>query len=115
MGIKRKLIDREIFFGNPEIASGNISPDGSMIAFMQTYEGIMNLYVKGVNEKFDQARVLTKSKSPILGYFWTHDSRFILYVNDKNGDENKQAAVNLSAAPSLFSSCHILRKFNNCC
>ena len=84
----RELIDREIFFGNPEIAAGNISPDGQKIAFMKTYEGIMNLYVKEVNEDFESAKVLTKSKSPILGYFWTKDSKFILYVNDQNGDEN---------------------------
>ncbi len=95
---KRALIDREIFFGNPKIAAGNISPDGKRIAFMQTYEGIMNLFVKGVDEKFDEARILTKSKSPILGYFWTKDSKYILYVNDKNGDEN----INIfSVDPSL--------------
>lgn len=84
----RELIDREIFFGNPMIAAGNISPDGKMIAFMKTYEGIMNLYVKEVDADFESARVLTKSKSPILGYFWTKDSKYILYVNDQNGDEN---------------------------
>jgi len=88
MGSTRELIDREIFFGNPEIAAGNISPDGKRIAFMKTYEGIMNLFVKDVNEDFEDANVLTKSKSPILGYFWTKDSKYILYVNDKNGDEN---------------------------
>lgn len=27
------LIDREIFFGNPEIAGAQISPDGKYIAF----------------------------------------------------------------------------------
>ena len=88
MGNKRKLIDREIFFGNPEIAAGNISPDGRKIAFMKTFNGIMNIYVKDVDEDFGQAKVLTKSKTPILGYFWTRDSRYILYVNDRNGDEN---------------------------
>ena len=88
MGSKRELIDREIFFGNPKIEAGNISPDGKKIAFMKTYDGIMNLFVKGVEEEFEEARVLTKSKSPILGYFWTKDSKYILYVNDRNGDEN---------------------------
>lgn len=88
MGNKRELIDREIFFGNPKIAAGKISPNGERIAFMQTYEGIMNLYVKSVNQPFEEAAVLTKSLSPILGYFWTWDSKYILYVNDKNGDEN---------------------------
>lgn len=88
MGNSRELINREVFFGNPKIAAGNISPDGNRIAFMKTYNGIMNLYVKGVDENFEEAKVLTKSKSPILGYFWTRDSKYILYVNDKQGDEN---------------------------
>ncbi len=89
MGKNRELIDREIFFGNPKIAAGNISPDGKRIAFMQTYDGIMNLFVKGVDQAFEEAKVLTKSKSPIMGYFWTKDSKYIIYVNDNNGDENK--------------------------
>lgn len=98
MGNKRELIDREIFFGNPKIAAGNISPDGKRIAFMKTYEGIMNIYIKGVNEDFDEARVLTKSPSPIMGYFWTKDSKYILYINDSNGDENMNI---YSVNPSL--------------
>ena len=85
---KRPLIDREIFFGNPVIAAGQLSPDGKMIAFMKPYEGIINLYVKEVNQEFDEAKLLTKSKSPIMGYFWTKDSKYILYVNDNDGDEN---------------------------
>lgn len=84
----RQLIDREIFFGNPEIAGGKLSPDGQFIAFMKAYDGIMNLHVKGVEESFEAARILTKSKSPILGYFWSYDSKYILFVNDSDGDEN---------------------------
>lgn len=84
----RQLIDREIFFGNPEISAGQLSPDGKMIAFMKPYEGIINLFVKEVNQDFVEAKLLTKSKSPIMGYFWTHDSKYILFVNDNDGDEN---------------------------
>ena len=29
------LIDREIFFGNPEIAAGQLSPDGQWISFLK--------------------------------------------------------------------------------
>jgi dipeptidyl aminopeptidase/acylaminoacyl peptidase len=85
---KRPLIEREIFFGNPVITAGQLSPDGKMIAFMKPYEGIINLYVKEVSQEFDEAKVLTKSRSPILGYFWTKDSKYILFVNDNDGDEN---------------------------
>src|SRR5262245_49388212 len=32
------LIDRELFFGNPEIAGAQISPDGKFIAFLKPYK-----------------------------------------------------------------------------
>ena len=82
------LIDREIFFGNPEIAGGQLSPDGKYVSFMKEHDGIMNVWVKAFDEDFSEARLLTASSSPILGYFWTYDAKYILYVNDNGGDEN---------------------------
>ena len=96
------LIDREIFFGNPEIASAQISPDGKYIAFRKPYKDTMNLWVKKAEEPFDRARLITnETKRPIRGYFWSRDSRFILFVNDFGGDENFNVyAVDPSAAPA---------------
>jgi len=82
------LIDRAIFFDNPEIAAGQLSPDGKYVSFMKEHEGIMNIWVKAFNEAFDDAKLLTTSSSPLLGYFWTNDSKQILYANDEGGDEN---------------------------
>ena len=82
------IIDRDVFFGNPEISSGSLSPDGSQIVFLKAYRGIMNLYVKSFDEDFESSRLLTTSKSPIMGFFWTYDGKHILYVNDGDGDEN---------------------------
>ncbi|MEE9440083.1 MAG: alpha/beta fold hydrolase [Saprospiraceae bacterium] len=84
----RKLIDREIFFGNPEISGGKLSPDGQYVSFVKAYKGIMNIYVKSFGQSFDKARLITQSTTPLLGYFWTADSKYILYLNDKAGDEN---------------------------
>jgi len=83
------LVDRDIFFGNPEYAGAQISPDGKFISFIKPFQGTMNIWVKGINERFDAARPLTAETSrPISSYFWSRDSRFILYVQDKGGDEN---------------------------
>lgn len=82
------LLDRDLFFGNPEISSGQLSPDGKWISFMKAYNGIMNIWVKKFDEPFEKARVLTNSTRPLYGYFWTRDSKYILYVKDKDGDEN---------------------------
>ena len=85
---KAPVIDRQLFFGNPEIASGTLSPDGKYIAFMKEYEGIMNIWVKKIDEPFEKARLLTDSKRPFGGFFWTRDSKYIVYGKDKDGDEN---------------------------
>lgn len=82
------LLDRDLFFGNPEISGGQLSPDGRWIAFMKEYGGIMNIWVKAFDAPFDQARPLTDSKRPLYGFFWSYDGKYILYVRDKDGDEN---------------------------
>ena len=48
------LLDRELFFGNPRIAGGQLSPDGKFISFMKPYQGIMNVWVKEFAEPFDK-------------------------------------------------------------
>ena len=83
------IIDRELIFGNPEIAAPELSPDGKYLAFLKPWKDTRNVYVKGVNEPFSAARLLTaETKRPIAGYFWTRDSKSILYVKDNDGDEN---------------------------
>lgn len=83
------LLDRELFFGNPEIAGAQISPDGKFIAFLKPWKDTRNIWVKGTFEPFSAARLLTaETKRPIAGFFWSQDSRFILFVKDNDGDEN---------------------------
>jgi dipeptidyl aminopeptidase/acylaminoacyl peptidase len=96
------LIDRELFFGNPEIAAAELSPNGQYIAFVKPWKDTLNVWVKAVDEPFSAARLLTtESKRPIAGYFWTQDSKYILYVKDKDGDENYNVyAVDPSAKPA---------------
>lgn len=96
------LIDREIFFGNPEYAGAQISPDGKYISFIKPFKETMNIWVKGINEPFDAARPLTADTTrPIRGYFWSRDGKYILYVQDKGGDENFNVyAVNPAEKPS---------------
>jgi hypothetical protein len=95
------LLDRDLFFGNPEISGGQLSPDGKFISFMKQYNGIMNLWVKSFDEPFEKARPLTNSTRPFYGYFWTRDSKYLLYVKDKDGDENMNIfAVDPKASPA---------------
>lgn len=83
------LIDREVIFGNPEYSGAQISPDGKFISFIKPLNGTMNVWVKGINEPFTSARPMTNDqKRPVRGYFWSRDSRYILFVQDNGGDEN---------------------------
>ena len=83
------LIDRDLFFGDPEIAGAQISPDGRFIAFIKPFKGTRNVWVKETKKPFDSARPLTADmKRPIPGFFWSRDGRYILFVQDQAGDEN---------------------------
>lgn len=94
------LLDRQLFFGNPQISGGQLSPDGKFISFMKPYKGIMNVWVKEFAEPFEDARPLTDSKRPLYGYTWTEDGKYILFVKDSGGDENMNLfAVDPNAKP----------------
>jgi dipeptidyl aminopeptidase/acylaminoacyl peptidase len=96
------LLDRELFFGDPEISQAQISPDGRFIAFIKPLDGTRNVWVKQTAEPFDKARPLTAdTERPIPGYFWSRDSRWILFVQDQAGDENYNIhAVDPAAEPA---------------
>ncbi|MCD9189587.1 MAG: S9 family peptidase [Pyrinomonadaceae bacterium] len=97
-----QLIDREVFFGNPEYAGAQISPDGKYISFVKPYKGTMNVWVKETSAAFDTAKPLTADLSrPVRNYFWSRDGRYILFVQDKGGDENFNVyAVNPADKPA---------------
>ncbi|MEY5063244.1 MAG: hypothetical protein RLZZ112_1208, partial [Verrucomicrobiota bacterium] len=86
---KNHLIDRELFFGNPALASPQVSPDGRWVAFLKERNGILNLHLVGWGETPDQGRPLTDEKErPPAGFTWTRDSRYLLVSQDSGGDEN---------------------------
>lgn len=83
------LIDREIFFGDPEYSGAQISPDGKYITFIKPFNNVRNIWIKERNQRFEDARPITAdTKRPISGYFWSRDGKYVLYVQDKGGDEN---------------------------
>jgi len=96
------IIDRQLFFGDPEIAGSQISPDGKFIAFVKPLDGTRNVWVKRTGEPFEKARPLTAdTKRPIPGYFWSRDGKLILFVQDQGGDENFNVyAVDPAASPA---------------
>jgi dipeptidyl aminopeptidase/acylaminoacyl peptidase len=96
------IVDRELFFGDPEIAGAQISPDGEFIAFLKPFKGTRNIWVKRAGEPFDKARPITADTTrPISAYFWSRDAKYILYSQDAAGDENFNVyAVRPSDSPA---------------
>jgi len=83
------LIDREVFFGNPRIANGQLSPDGRWLSFVQPLDGVLNVWVKRLEEPFEAARPMSDDRDrPVIQSFWSRDARRILFVQDRGGDEN---------------------------
>ena len=95
------LVDRNLFFGNPEIAGAKLSPDGQWIAFLKPWKETRNVWVKKVGEPYSKGRLITADpKRPIPGFFWSRDSKAILFVQDKDGDENFNVYAVDPAAPA---------------
>src|SRR5437870_12967718 len=83
------IIDRELFFGDPEISGAQISPDGKFIAFVKPLKGTRNVWVKRTEDPFESAKPITADKTrTVTNYFWTRDGKYILFVQDKAGYEN---------------------------
>jgi dipeptidyl aminopeptidase/acylaminoacyl peptidase len=77
------------FFDNPEIAGAQISPDGRWLSYLKPYRGKLNVYARAVGAAAATERRLTSDTTrPITGYFWSADSRYLLYAQDKGGNEN---------------------------
>ena len=74
-------IPLQTLFGNPEKASPRLSPDGQSTAWLAPDEGVLNIWRDGKPVTRDRGR-------GIRSYFWAEDSRTLLYVQDKDGDEN---------------------------
>ncbi len=96
------IIDRELFFGDPEISGAQISPDGAYIAFIKPFKGTRNIWVKRTADPFTSAKPITADTTrPIPAYFWSRDGKYVLFVQDKAGDENYNVyAVNPADSPA---------------
>jgi dipeptidyl aminopeptidase/acylaminoacyl peptidase len=85
---KVPLIPRTSLFGNPVKSAGKISPDGKSFAFIAPRDGVMNLWVAPIDNVAAAKPLTAETKRPIRQYFWSPDSKQLLFINDAGGDEN---------------------------
>jgi dipeptidyl aminopeptidase/acylaminoacyl peptidase len=83
-----ELIPRASFLGNPSKVQGLISPDGKWISWIAPRDGVLNIWVAPSSDP-SKAKPLTEEKvRPIRQHFWARNSKMILFINDRGGDEN---------------------------
>jgi dipeptidyl aminopeptidase/acylaminoacyl peptidase len=82
------LIPRKVFFGNPDKILPRLSPDGVHLAFLAPVDSVLNIWL-GPADDPDAARPVTHDRGRgIQEYFWAYTNKHILYIQDRDGDEN---------------------------
>ncbi|GAA1384018.1 S9 family peptidase [Pseudonocardia kongjuensis] len=83
------LIDVEALFADPEFSSPSISPDGTRVAYLAPALGRRNVWVRGVDQDHSEAVLVTHDdRRGISTYHWTDDPRWLLYLQDTDGNED---------------------------
>jgi len=91
------LIPREVLFGNPDKASVQLSADGTQISYLAPVDGVLNVWVGPADDPAAAEPVTDDTDRGIRGYFWAYTNEHILYIQDKEGDENWRVySVNLT-------------------
>ena len=94
---KPELIPRKVLFGNPERTSVKISHDGTQIAYLSPVKGVLNVWVASVDAIEEAYPVTEDVVRGIRFYFWTYNPSYIIYLQDRDGDENWHVyAVNVN-------------------
>ncbi len=86
--ISTPLIPRAVLFGNPDKAAAQLSPDGTKLGTLAPLNGVLNVWV-GPPHNAAAARPVTHDVGRgIRFYTWAYTNDHILYIQDKDGDEN---------------------------
>lgn len=82
------LIPRDVLFGNPDKVGPSLSPDGTKIAYIAPYEGVLNVWVGPADGSADASPVTHDDDRGIRTYLFLHDDRHLVYAQDTAGDED---------------------------
>lgn len=83
------LIPRKLLFGNPEKTSAKLSHDGTKLAYLAPdANNVLNVWVRDLQKAGSDKQVTHDRKRGIRQYLWQFNNAAILYIQDKDGDEN---------------------------
>ncbi|WP_017589951.1 S9 family peptidase [Nocardiopsis ganjiahuensis] len=92
-----KLISVEEFFAPPARSRAVLSPDGTQVAYLAPWQGRLNVFVRDLDSDWSTPddtegsgarRVTANTQRNIEAAFWNADGRYLLFQQDKDGDEN---------------------------
>lgn len=78
----------EDLFDSPVRAAAAISPDGTTIAYLAPWRERLNVWVESLDEEGKPRCVTADDERSVLRFHWTDDPRWLLYEQDRGGDEN---------------------------
>ncbi len=114
------IIPVEDFFNPPERAGAQISPDGTRIAYLAPWRNRLNIWVQDLAGDAEPRCVTADETRSVHIFSWTHDSRWLLYMQDNGGDEHWHvyrvdpddpdgSAVDLTPFPRARASFELLK------
>lgn len=84
-------IPNTILFGDPDKTNPQISPDGTMIAFIAPFNEVLNIFLWNLEEPHYRNLTSFESKRDGIWWFkWLEDNQHIIYKLDSKGNENWQ-------------------------
>ena len=84
---ENEVIPLELFLGDPVKANPQISPDGTRLAYIAPLDGVLNVWIQDLASLKSYPITNDKDRG-IRNYAWAHDRKHLLYLQDKDGNEN---------------------------
>ena len=82
------LIPRSTLFGNPQITSPQLSPDGEDLAYIAPDENnVLQVWLRTLDST-DDRQLTSDRKRGIRSFVWTYTPKQLIYLQDSDGDEN---------------------------
>ena len=83
------LIPIEDLFADPVFSGASLSSDGERLAYLAPNYGRTQVWVRGVGQSHEEAVCVTHDeRRGIKTYYWTDDPRWLLYLQDTDGNED---------------------------
>ena len=78
------------FFNESQISQVQLSADSKWLAWLQSYNGISNIFVMPVSGNIEEAYPLTQFDEPVDSFSWDANNLNVFFSRDFGGNENQQ-------------------------